>query len=120
MAPDTPDAAPHTPSSTPPSTRPRTPPSTPEQALAIVRGRYAEPKLPDGSPAQMRVHEFDVGYLVYAIFPPTTDAAGRPRPAPLGGSHVVVSKDTGETFTIPNFPTEQAIALYKKIRARNA
>ncbi|MEU6099031.1 hypothetical protein [Streptomyces sp. NPDC047079] len=92
------------------------PPTTPEEALAIVRSRYAQPKLADGSPAPLHVHEFDIGYLVYATFPPTTDAEGRPRPAPPGGSKIVVAKDTGETVTVPNYPTEAAIALYRRQR----
>ncbi|WP_234439887.1 hypothetical protein [Streptomyces bicolor] len=91
-----------------------TPPATPEQALAIVRSRYAQPTLPDGTPAPMHVHEFDLGYLVYATFPPTTDASGRPQPAPPGGSKIVVAKDTGETVTVPNYPVEAAIALYRE------
>ncbi|WP_030231231.1 MULTISPECIES: hypothetical protein [unclassified Streptomyces] len=94
----------------------RTPPTSPDQALAIVRSRYAEPKLPDGTPAELRVEEFDIGYLVYAVFPPSVDASGRPQPAPPGGSKIVVSKETGETVTVPNYPSETAIALYRKQR----
>ncbi|WP_438488094.1 hypothetical protein [Streptomyces sp. S186] len=92
------------------------PPATAEDALAIVPSRYAEPKLADGSPAPLRVHEFDTGYLVYPSFPETTDAAGRPQPAPPGGSKVVVVKATGETVTVPNLPTESAIALFRRQR----
>ncbi|WP_260638666.1 hypothetical protein [Streptomyces angustmyceticus] len=95
------------------------PPTTAEEALAIVRSRYAEPKLPDGSPAPMHVHEFDIGYLVYATFPRTPDASGRPQPAQPGGSKIIVAKDTGETVTVPNFPTEAAIELYRKQRQAN-
>ncbi|MFF3338291.1 hypothetical protein [Streptomyces flavidovirens] len=87
---------------------------TSEQALEIVRSRYAQPMLPDGTPAPMHVHEFDIGYLVYATFPPTTDAAGRPRPSPPGGSKIVVAKDSGETVTVPNYPNDKAIALYRR------
>ncbi|MGW0551198.1 hypothetical protein [Streptomyces altiplanensis] len=90
------------------------PPTTPEQALEIVRSRYARPRLPDGTPVPLHVHEFDIGYLVYATFPPTTDAAGRPQPSPPGGGKIVVSKDTGETATVPNYPTGKAIALYRR------
>ncbi|WP_063801654.1 MULTISPECIES: hypothetical protein [Streptomyces] len=92
------------------------PPTTAEQAIDIVRSRYAQPELPDGTPAELRAEEFDIGYLVYAVFPPVTDAAGRPQPAPPGGSKIVVSKETGETVTVPNYPTETAIALYRKQR----
>ncbi|MGN9761221.1 hypothetical protein [Streptomyces sp. SD31] len=98
------------------SDTPATPPATSEQALDIVRSRYAQPKLPDGTPAELRVEEFDIGYLVYAVFPPVTDTAGRPQPAPPGGSKIVVSKENGETVTVPNHPTEAAIALYRKQR----
>ncbi|MGW2919644.1 hypothetical protein ACWDBF_17545 [Streptomyces angustmyceticus] len=97
-----------------------TPPSSPDEALAIVRSRYAEPKLPDGSPAPMHVHEFDIGYLVYATFPRTPDASARPQPAQPGGSKIIVAKDTGETVTVPNFPTEAAIELYRKQRQSNS
>ncbi|MEU1854148.1 hypothetical protein ABZ499_34050 [Streptomyces sp. NPDC019990] len=92
------------------------PPTSPDQALAIVRNRYAEPELPDGAPAELRVEEFDIGYLVYAVFPPVTDVAGRPRPAPPGGSKIIVSKETGEVVTVPNYPSETAIALYRRQR----
>ncbi|MGW1372884.1 hypothetical protein ACWD6P_01200 [Streptomyces sp. NPDC002446] len=91
-------------------------PSTPEEALAIVRSRYAQPKLTDGSPAPMHVEEFDIGYLVYATFPRTTDSSGQPQPTPPGGAKIIVAKDTGETVTVPNLPTESAIALYRKQR----
>ncbi len=92
------------------------PPTTPEEAVAIVLSRYAEPKLPDGTPAPMHVHEFDIGYLVYATFPRPTDTTGQPQPAPPGGAKIIVAKDTGETVTVPNLPTESAIALYRKQR----
>ncbi|WP_330356484.1 hypothetical protein [Streptomyces chartreusis] len=92
------------------------PPASAEEALAIVRSRYAQPKLPDGTSAELRVEEFDIGYLVYAVFPPVTDAAGRPQPAPPGGSKIVVAKDTGESVTVPNYPTQTAIALYRRQR----
>ncbi|SHK73122.1 hypothetical protein [Streptomyces yunnanensis] len=97
-----------------------TPPSTPEEAVAIVRSRYAQPKLADGSPAPLHVHEFDAGYLVYPSHPAATDASGQPQPAPPGGSKVIVVKDTGETVTVPNLPTESAIALFRRQREAQA
>ncbi len=99
---------------------PDAPPTTPDEAIAIVRARYAEPKLPDGTPAPMHVHEFDIGYLVYARFPLRTDAAGRRQPAIPGGAKIVVSKQTGETVIVPNYPPAQAIALYRKTLGRNS
>ncbi|PIM69072.1 hypothetical protein CTU88_29870 [Streptomyces sp. JV178] len=97
-----------------------TPPLTPEQAVELVRARYARPRQADGSPAELHVHEFDIGYLVYAVHPPHADPSGRPLPAPPGGANVVVSKETGETVTVPNLPTEQAVALYRRNLAHPA
>ncbi|MEW1721284.1 hypothetical protein [Streptomyces sp. NPDC093109] len=91
----------------PPDRTPATRPFTPDQAIDIVCARY-------GTPAELHVHEFDIGYLVYAASPRPADATGRLRPAPPGGAKIVVSKTTGETVTVPNYPTEQAIALYRK------
>lgn len=113
MAPDSPDS----PGRSWPDD-PDAPPRTPEQALDVVRSRYAQPTLPDGSPAELQVHEFDEGFLVFPVLPPATDDEGRPRPAPPGGGKIVVSKETGRTFTTPNLPTEAAIALYRRNRAR--
>ncbi|MFD5395592.1 hypothetical protein ACFWJW_15370 [Streptomyces sp. NPDC127097] len=93
-----------------------TPPTTPDEALAIVRSRYAEPTLADGSPAPMQVEEFDIGYLVSADFDDYTDASGEPQPAPAGGSMIIVAKETGETVTVPNLPAESAIELYRQQR----
>ncbi|PNE43275.1 hypothetical protein AOB60_17030 [Streptomyces noursei] len=86
----------------------------------MVRSRYAQPKLTDGSPAPLHVHEFDAGYLVYPSHPAATDASGQPQPAPPGGSKVIVVKDTGETVTVPNLPTESAIALFRRQREAQA
>ncbi|GAA3174752.1 MULTISPECIES: hypothetical protein [Streptomyces] len=96
--------------------RPGTPPTSSEEALALVRSRYAEPKLPDGTPVPLAVHEFDIGYLVHPVFPQVSriDAAGNPLPAPPGGAKIIVSKATGESVTVPNLPTESAIALYRE------
>ncbi|MGW7064745.1 hypothetical protein ACWGHM_40510 [Streptomyces sp. NPDC054904] len=95
------------------------PPTTPAQAVETVRSQYAQPKLPDGTPAELEVHEFDIGYLVYAVFPRRIDTAGRPQPSPPGGAKIVVSKETGESVTVPNYPIEQVIALYRKNLERN-
>lgn len=94
---------------------PPNPPASAEQALAIVRSQYAQPTLPDGTLVPLRVHEFDIGYLVYADFPPPpADASGRPQPVQPGGSNIIVAKDTGTTTTVPNYPAETAIALYRQ------
>ncbi|NBE56524.1 hypothetical protein [Streptomyces boluensis] len=95
------------------------PPATPEQALAIFRSRYAEPKRADGSPLELGVHEFDEGFLIYPVLEPVDAPGGVPAgPAEPGGGKIVVSKENGKSYATPNFPTEQAIALWKRNRAR--
>lgn len=91
---------------------------TPEQALAIVRERHAQPRLPDGTHVPLAVHEFDTGYVVYADFPTGTEDGRPPRPAPPGGSVVVVAKDTGECVVLPAYPNETAVELYRRRHRR--
>ncbi|MFJ9413570.1 hypothetical protein ACIRPT_05315 [Streptomyces sp. NPDC101227] len=91
-------------------------PTNPEEALESVRGKYSRPRSFDGTLAPMHVQEFDLGYLVYATFAQPVDENGQPVPAPPGGSSFVVAKDTGNITTVPNFPPDQAIALYRKQR----
>lgn len=87
---------------------------TPEQALAIVREHHAQPRLPDGTPVPLAVYEFDTGYVVYADFPASTEN-GRPlRPAPPGGSKVVVAKDTGACVVLPAYPNEATVEMYRR------
>ncbi|MEU4199496.1 hypothetical protein [Streptomyces sp. NPDC045470] len=91
-------------------------PANADEALAIARTEYA-PVWPDGTPAPLRVHEFDIGYLVYAKLPPrpktAPDGQRRPPRSP-GGTCVVVAKDTGEISSVPLRPPSDAIALYRK------
>ncbi|MCZ9343886.1 hypothetical protein NGM37_39695, partial [Streptomyces sp. TRM76130] len=70
-----------------PAPPPAGPPAGPEEAVRIVRSRFAQPKRPDGSPAELSVHEFDLGYLVYPTPRPVASGPGRPAaPAPPGGA----------------------------------
>ncbi|MFM9373046.1 hypothetical protein [Streptomyces sp. Da 82-17] len=102
-----------------PNDLPQDPPTTAEEALAIFHRRYAQPKAPDGTPLELAVHEFDEGFLIYPVLPPVEQTPGAPvRPAQPGGGKIVVSKETGKSYGTPNLPTQQAIALYKKNRAR--
>ncbi|MET8679859.1 hypothetical protein ABZW18_20330 [Streptomyces sp. NPDC004647] len=85
-------------------------PTSTEEALAIARTCF-QPRCPDGSLAPLNVQEFDLGYLVYATFPPRPDPTVPPE---QGGSHLVISKATGELGYVPNLPPEVAIPLYRK------
>ncbi|WP_405838173.1 hypothetical protein OG528_11715 [Streptomyces platensis] len=92
-------------------------PGNADEALEIARTQYA-PVWPDGTPAPLRVHEFDIGYLVCAKpapLPPGTAPDGRRRPMRSpGGTCVVVSKEDGAVCRVPHRPTADAIALYRK------
>ncbi|GFE13213.1 hypothetical protein Sgleb_12600 [Streptomyces glebosus] len=99
-------------------TDPQAAPTNAEEALESVRRQFGQPRSFDGTPAPLHVKEFDLGYLVYATFARPVDQNGRPVPAPPGGSSFVVAKDTGKISTVPNYPPDQAIALYRKQRAK--
>lgn len=86
------------------------PPANADEALEAARAEF-RPRLPDGSPAPLRVQEFDLGYLVYPVLPPHDPSSGPPA---LGGSHVVVSKATGKLGYVPNFPPDMAIETYRR------
>ncbi|MFF2809041.1 hypothetical protein ACFVT2_18015 [Streptomyces sp. NPDC058000] len=93
---------------------PQSVPTNSEEALEAVRSRFGQPLSFDGNPAPLHVQEFDLGYLVYATYAKPVDPNGRPLPTPPGGSSFVVAKGTGVISTLPNYPPEQAIALYRK------
>ncbi|TJZ59097.1 hypothetical protein FCH28_02890 [Streptomyces piniterrae] len=99
-------------------TDPQAAPTNAEEALESVRRQYGQPRSFDGSLAPLHVQEFDLGYLVYATFAKPVDQNGRPVPAQPGGSNFVVAKDTGKISTVPNYPPEQSIALYRKQREK--
>ncbi|QIK11585.1 hypothetical protein G7Z12_25395 [Streptomyces sp. ID38640] len=92
-------------------------PANAEEALEIARTQYA-PVWADGTPAPLRVHEFDIGYLVCAqreSLPPVAAQGTRRRPMRNpGGTCVVVSKEDGAVCRVPHRPTANAIALYRK------
>ncbi|MET7796014.1 hypothetical protein [Streptomyces decoyicus] len=90
----------------PPEAAKPVPPTTAEEALEIARTSF-KPRCHDGTLAPLHVEEFDIGYLVYARFPPT-------EPRSFGGSHLVISKADGARTYVPNFPPKSAIALYRE------
>ncbi|WP_245171954.1 hypothetical protein [Streptomyces decoyicus] len=96
------------PATEPPEAEKPLPPTTVEQVLEMARTGF-QPLCHDGTPAPLHVEEFDIGYLVYARFPPT-------EPRSFGGSHLVISKADGARTYVPNFPPKSAIALYRARR----
>ncbi|MEU9114522.1 hypothetical protein AB0D04_22690 [Streptomyces sp. NPDC048483] len=85
-------------------------PTNAEEALAIGRARF-EALCDDGTPAPLYVQEFDIGYLIYAVFPPPAAPDDLPS---FGGSHLVISKADGALSYVPNYPPESAIELYRE------
>ncbi|MGW9170258.1 hypothetical protein [Streptomyces decoyicus] len=96
------------PETDPPEAETPVPPTTAEEVLEMARTSF-QPLCHDGTPAPLHVEEFDIGYLVYARFPPT-------EPRSFGGSHLVISKADGARTYVPNFPPKSAIALYRARR----
>ncbi|MEV8312066.1 hypothetical protein AB0P36_33360 [Streptomyces flavidovirens] len=98
-----------------PNEQPARGPTCPEEALELVKSRFGRPTLPDGTLVPLQVEEFDLGYVVYAVYPKPAAVAGVPQqPAEPGGSSLVVAKDNGEIATVPNYPPELAIKVFKK------
>lgn len=97
-----------------PDQQPDPVPVDPEEALELVKGRFGQPTLPDGTLAPLLVQEFDLGYVVYAVFPKPTAVGGVPQPAEPGGSNFIVAKDSSEITTLPNYPPELAIQVFRK------
>lgn len=76
-------------------------PANADEALEIGRQHFPEIGSP-GGPSGLFVHEFDIGYLIHASWPPAADPTAPP--AEPGGSNVVIAKDDGEVSFLPNFP----------------
>ncbi|MFJ9468566.1 hypothetical protein [Streptomyces caniferus] len=108
---------PPTPPPLPPRTGPQPVPTNEAEALEIGRNHFPAVGSP-GGPVALYVHEFDIGYLIHAGWPPAEDPTAPP--ADPGGSNVVISKIDGEVTSLPNFPPESAVELYHGLRNRNA
>ncbi|KOG47734.1 hypothetical protein ADK74_10270 [Streptomyces decoyicus] len=79
--------------------------------MAIGRQHFPEVGSP-GGPAELYVHEFDIGYLIHAGWPAPEDPTARP--SDPGGTHIVISKIDGKVADVPNFPPEDAVELYRE------
>jgi hypothetical protein len=97
--------------SPPPGGPARRVPASAGEALEIGRTQFPA-SWPDGSAPRLQVHEFDTGYLVYATFPVSQDP--NPLPPAAGGSNVVISKVNGDITDVPNYPPDEAVAVYRR------
>ncbi|MEW9518554.1 hypothetical protein [Streptomyces tubercidicus] len=105
---------------TPPQIRPRLGPeplpTNEAEALEIGQKYFPEVGSP-GGPSSLYVHEFDIGYLIHAGWPTIPDSTGRP--SSPGGSNIVISKIDGQVASVPNFPEETAVQIYRKVYRPN-
>ncbi|MCE4943841.1 MULTISPECIES: hypothetical protein [Streptomyces] len=90
---------------------PKVVPTSADHALEIGRA-YFPPVGAPGGPVSLLVHEFDEGYLVYAGWPAPEDPTAPP--ASPGGTNIVITKANGDVTTVPNFPPDSAIAVYRQ------
>ncbi|WP_406476039.1 hypothetical protein [Streptomyces platensis] len=106
---------------TPPEYRPRLGPeplpTNEAEALEIGRKYFPEVGSP-GGPSSLYVHEFDIGYLIHAGWPATEDSTGLP--SSPGGSNIVISKIDGLVASVPNFPEEAAVEIYRRVYRPNS
>lgn len=91
---------------------PRPVPANADEALEIGRQHFPDVGSPNG-PASLHVHEFDLGYLIYAGWPLPEDPTAPP--ASPGGSNIVINKENGDVTSLPNFPPAEAEKLYHRI-----
>ncbi|MEU9116507.1 hypothetical protein AB0D04_33350 [Streptomyces sp. NPDC048483] len=85
-------------------------PAHADEALEIGRNHFPS-VWPDGERPTLHVHEFDIGYLVYPVFPPRAPDAG---PRDPGGSHIAISKADGHVSALPNYSPEEAVEWYRR------
>ncbi|MEK2473672.1 MULTISPECIES: hypothetical protein [Streptomyces] len=90
---------------------PKVVPTSADHALEIGRA-YFPPVGSPGGPVSLLVHEFDEGYLVHAGWPAPEDPTAPP--VSPGGTNIVITKSNGDVTTVPNFPPESAIAVYRQ------
>lgn len=64
-------------------------------------------------PFTIGIEEFDAGYLVWKIPPPQEPS--RP-PETVGGSYLVVDKETGETSTWPLLDPALIMDQYRRVK----
>ncbi|MEU3709944.1 SUKH-4 family immunity protein [Streptomyces catenulae] len=84
-----------------------------EQALATAEG-WLNPEGQDRR--EVRIQEFDLGWVVWAAAPPVErdPVTGRRRPpAAIGHACGVVDRRTGELSTWPSVPVEEVVRMYQ-------
>ncbi|MEV6207718.1 SUKH-4 family immunity protein [Kitasatospora sp. NPDC051914] len=90
--------------------------TTREQAMEAAH-RWLNGDLPEEQWRTVGVHEFDLGWVLWAE-PAEAAEAGAPEgerraPAEIGSACAVVDRETGELTTWPSVPVEEVVRLYR-------
>lgn len=84
-----------------------------EEALALARAWAAGDR--PGPPTEVGMHEFDLGYVAWAVPPKPADPA-RP-PVVTGSPRIVIDRETGELTQWPTLPAPVVAEQYTRERA---
>ncbi|MFG2192536.1 SUKH-4 family immunity protein [Streptomyces sp. NPDC048639] len=86
------------------------------QAVAIA-DRWLNPQGAQAPQRQVATHEFDLGWVVWAVPPPPErdPVTGQRRPpADIGNACGVVDRRTGELTVWPSVPVEEVVRMYQQ------
>ena len=85
-----------------------------EQALAIAY-EWLNSGVAPQQRRQIGLHEFELGYVVWAVQPSIQGPPGQRRPPEdIGGACGVVDQRTGELTTWPSVPVEEVVRMYRE------
>ncbi|MDL4817859.1 hypothetical protein [Actinomadura opuntiae] len=87
---------------------------TREWVLERSRAMFAASPTATG-PVEVGLHEFDLGFVVWPVEPPPADWS-RP-PDTIGGSVVVLDRQSGEVSFWPRLSARHVADLYRRSRA---
>ncbi|MEV8093976.1 SUKH-4 family immunity protein [Kitasatospora sp. NPDC085879] len=89
--------------------------TTREQAIEAAE-RWLNGDRPEDRRQRIALHEFDLGWVLWAEPEPAGTDAGegeRRAPADIGSACAVVDRETGELTTWPSVPVEEVVQLYR-------
>ncbi|MDL4777473.1 MULTISPECIES: hypothetical protein [Thermomonosporaceae] len=88
---------------------------TREFVLERSRAMFAASPSAGGRPVEVGVYEFDLGFVVWPVEPPPADWS-RP-PGTVGGSVLVLDRQTGSAGVFPRLAAPVVAEMYRKQQA---
>ncbi|MQY06415.1 hypothetical protein [Actinomadura macrotermitis] len=85
---------------------------TREQVVERSRAMFDNAPSARGRRFDVGVHEFDLGFVVWPVEPPPADWS-RP-PSTIGGSVLVIDRQTGRSSVWPRLAAPQVAELYRR------